>query len=469
MKRPFALFNEAIHALFYPDSVAVIGASSIPGKIGHEILRSISQHEYRGKVYAVNPKAAEILGLKSYESIEAIPDRIDLAVLAIPAPAVPEAIEKCASKGAQAAVIVSGGFKELGGELEEIEKKIVRTARMHNIRIIGPNCIGIFNSSNRLDTFFQSHDRMRRPERGPVAFMTQSGTFGCTILEWAAEANLGISKFISYGNRCDVDEADLIDYLAQDDDTKVIGVYVEGFGDGRKFMEAVRRVVAEKPVVVLKAGRSEKGSKVALSHTGWLAGSYEVCESALKQCDALVVHDIAELFDVAKALAKQPVANGRGIAMATNGIGPCVMAADRCVELGLDLPRLEDRTLLRLRRELPSYCVVNNPVDLTGSGTSRDYMNALMALAEDRSVDLLMPFFVFQDTPLGEEILDLLPSLKRYGKPILCCASGGEFTRKCSDALEWSGIPVYPTPERVVAAAKALVSRGEFLKGLEQN
>ncbi len=461
--------DKAIHAFFYPDSVAVIGASSTPGKIGHEILKSVSQYEYRGRVYAVNPKASEILGLKSYESIESIPDRIDLAVLAIPATAVPEAIEKCASKGAKAAVIVSGGFKELGGQSEEIEKKIVLTARAHGVRIIGPNCIGIFNSANRLDTFFQSRERMRRPERGPVAFMTQSGTFGCTILEWAADSNLGISKFISYGNRCDVDEADLIDYLAQDDDTKVIGVYVEGFGDGRKFMEAVKRVAAKKAVVVLKAGRSEKGSKVALSHTGWLAGSYQVCESALKQCDALVVNDIEELFDVAKALAKQPVATGRRIAMATNGIGPCVMAADRCVELGLDLPRLEERTLLRLKKELPSYCIVSNPVDLTGSGTSRDYMNALTALAEDKSVDLLMPFFVFQDTPLGEEILDLLPSLKKYGKPILCCASGGEFTRKCSDRLERSEIPVYPTPERVVAAAKALVSRNEFLKKSIQN
>jgi len=453
---------EGLDAFFKARSVAVIGASARPGKIGHEILRNLALYEYKGRVYPINPRAEEILGLKCYKSILDVPDDVDLAVIAIASEATPKVVEECGRKGVKAIVIVSGGFKELGGRYKDVEEEVVRIARRYGMRIIGPNCIGVFDGGTRIDTFFQSRERMLRPPKGPIAFMTQSGTFGCTMLEWAAEAGLGISKFVSYGNRCDVDEADLIRYFGQDPETRVIAIYLEGLSDGRKFMEAAREVAPKKPIVVLKAGRTEAGSRAALSHTGWLAGEAAIYEAAFRQCGVIQARNFEELFDMAKALALQPPARGRRVAMVTNGAGPCVMAADACVERGLELASYTPKTLGELKEKLPSYCIPGNPVDLTGSATSADYEVAMRALLKDPNVDLLMPFFVFQDTPLDEGIIDVVADIRAYGKPIVCCAAGGPYTRKQARRLEGLGIPVYPIPERAVAAAYALVAYGEI-------
>jgi 3-hydroxypropionyl-CoA synthetase (ADP-forming) len=451
---------EQLDYFFKARTVAVIGASSTPGKIGYEIFRSLSQYDFKGKVYPINPKAHEIFGIKCYPSILDVPDKIDLAVIALPSEIIPKLIEECGQKGVKACVIVSGGFKELGEKYEKIEEETVATAKKYGIRIIGPNCIGIFNSETKIDTFFQSHERMLRPPPGPISFITQSGTFGCTMLEWAAESGLGISRFISYGNRCDIDEADLIRYLGEDPNTKVIAIYVEGFGDGRKFLEAARNVMHRKPIVVLKAGRTELGSKAALSHTGWLAGSYTICEAALRQFGIIIAQNFEELFDMTKALAMQPPAKGKRIAMVTNGAGPCVMAIDECVERKIELATYSEDTVKKLKEILPPFCIIGNPVDLTGSATSNEYKVSMEMLLKDPNVDLLMSFFVFQDTPLDENIVNIVPEMQRYGKPIICCASGGPYTRKQSRTLEEKGVPVYPTPERAVAAAYALIVRG---------
>jgi len=453
---------EGLNAFFKARSVAVIGASSKPGKIGHEILRNLALYEYKGRVYPINPKADRILGLKCYRSVLEVPDEIDLAVIAVASETTPEVVEQCGRKGVKAIVIVSGGFKELGGKYKDVEAKVVRIARKYGMRIIGPNCIGVFDGETRIDTFFQSRERMLRPPKGPIAFMTQSGTFGCTMLEWVAETGLGISKFVSYGNRCDVDEADLIRYFGQDPETRVIAIYLEGLADGRKFMEAAREVAPKKPIVVLKAGRTEAGSRAALSHTGWLAGSAAIYDAAFKQCGVIQARNFEELFDMAKALALQPPAKGPRVAMVTNGAGPCVMAADALVERGLELADYEPATREKLKAELPPYCIPGNPVDLTGSATSRDYEVAMRALLEDPNVDLLMPFFVFQDTPLDERIIDVMADIRAYSKPIVCCAAGGPYTRQQARRLEELGIPVYPIPERAVAAAYALVAYGRI-------
>ena len=452
---------------FKARSVAVVGASSTPGKIGHEIFRSLSQYGFKGKVYPVNPKAKEILNIKCYPNILEIPEKIDLAVIALPSKFIPKLIEECGQKDVKACVIVSGGFKELGGDNKKIEEDTVKTAKKYGIRIIGPNCIGIFDSETKIDTFFQSHERMLRPPPGPVSFITQSGTFGCTMLEWAAESKLGINKFVSYGNRCDIDEADLIRYLGEDPNTKVIAIYVEGFGNGRKFLEAVKEVIPEKPIVALKSGRTELGSKAALSHTGWLAGSYSICEAALRQFDITIAQNFEELFDMTKALAMQPSAEGNSVAMVTNGAGPCVMAIDECVERKIDLATYSEDTYKNLKKTLPPYCIVSNPVDLTGSATSNEYKVSMERLLKDPNVDLLMPFFVFQDTPLDENIVNVVPEMQKYRKPIICCASGGHYTRKQSRTLEEKGTPVYPTPERAVAAVYALIARGTRLHSRE--
>lgn len=441
---------------FKARSVAVVGASTRPGKIGHEILRSLVEGEYRGKVYPVNPKADEILDLKCYKSVSEIPAEVDLAVLSIPPRAVPGVIEDCGEKDVKAIVIVSGGFKEVGPEGEELERKSVEIARKYGIRIIGPNCIGVFDGDSRLDTFFQSRERMMRPPKGNIAFLTQSGTFGCAFLEWAAEDGIGISKFVSYGNRADVNEADLIRYLGQDQETRVIAIYTESISHGRSFMEACLEVSRIKPIVVLKSGRTEQGSRAAVSHTGSMAGSYEVVSAAFKQCGAIEVKTFEELYDVSKALSMLPFAAGPRIAMVTNGAGPCVMAVDEIVQRGMYLAEYSEKTRKELRKRLPSYAIVGNPVDLTGSATMKDYEISMQLLLEDMEVDILMLFFVFQDTPLEDEIVEVVRDMKEYGKPILAVACGGPYTKKQSKELQKRGIPVFSSPERAVAAAHAL-------------
>ncbi|MFQ5711574.1 MAG: acetate--CoA ligase family protein [Candidatus Geothermarchaeales archaeon] len=447
---------------FTAKSVAVIGASSTPGKIGYVIFQNMSQYGYKGKVYPINPKLTEIFGIKCYPSVLDVPGEVELVVFAVSSKLVPQILRDCGRKGVKAGVIVSGGFKELGEEYREIEDETVRVAKKHGIRLIGPNCVGIFDSKTHIDTLFQSYERMVRPKPGPIALMAQSATFGLAVAEQIAESGLGLSKFISYGNRCDVDEADLILYLGEDPLTKVIAIYIEGLGDGRKFIEAAKKVLPKKPIVVLKGGRTDWGAKTALSHTGWLAGSYPVYESAFKQAGILVAENVDELFDMAKVLILQNPASGNRVAMLTNGVGPCVMAADTFEERGIELARYEEETEEKLRRELPYFCVISNPVDLTGSATSQYYEVTMKALGEDPNVDIIMPFFVFQDTPLDEAITHIVPEMLRYGKPIVCCAAGGPYTKRQVSILEARGIPVYPTPERATAAVGALIQYGKL-------
>jgi len=447
---------------FKAKCVAVIGASSTPGRIGFEVLRSLSQYDYEGKVYPINPTRSEILGMKCYPSVLAVPDKIDLAVFTLRSTVIPKLMDECGRKGIGNVIIVSGGFKELGGEYARIEDEVVKSAKKYGIRVIGPNCIGVFDGETKLDTFFQSHERMLRPPLGPIAFITQSGTFGVAMLEWAA--SIGISKFVSIGNRADVDEADLIDYLKDDPQTRVIALYVEGFRDGRKFLKVAREVVPEKPIVILKAGRTEQGSRAAMSHTGSLAGSYDISRGAFRQFGLIEALNFEELFDMSKALALQPPADGNGIAMTTNGAGPCVMAADALVERGLRLAVFGKETTERLEEVFRPPYVIGTSVDLTGSATSKEYKRAIQILAKDRNVNVIMPFFVFQDTPLDEGIVEVIIEAKEFGKPIVCGSSGGSYTANQSQRIEKGGIPVYPTPERTVAAAHALVRYGKVRK-----
>jgi len=449
---------------FKANSVAVIGASSTPGRIGFEVLRSLSQYDYGGKVYPINPTRSELLGMKCYSSVLDVPDMIDLAVFTLRSKMIPKLMEECGRKGIKNVIIVSGGFKELGGEYAETEDEVVQVAKSYGIRVIGPNCIGVFDGETRLDTFFQSHERMVRPPLGPIAFITQSGTFGVAMLEWAAP--VGISRFVSIGNRADVDEADLIEYLKDDRQTQVIALYVEGFRDGRKFLKVAREVVPKKPIVILKAGRTEQGSRAAMSHTGSLAGSYDVSRGAFKQFGLIEASDFEELFDMAKALALQPPADGNAIAMVTNGAGPCVMAADAFVERELQLAVLERENSEKLKEIFPPPYIIDTSVDLTGSATSKDYEGAIEILGKDKHVNVIMPFFVFQDTPLDEGIVEVVIQAKKFGKPIVCGSSGGSYTAEQSERIERGGIPVYPTPERTVAAAYALVRYGSIRETL---
>ncbi|MFL6477097.1 MAG: acetate--CoA ligase family protein [Nitrososphaera sp.] len=451
--------SEYLDLFFNAKSVALIGASPEPGKVGNSVLESLAKHDYMGKVYPVNAKGySEIMGLKAYKSIDEVPDKVDVVVVTVDLKFVPDLLKSAAKKDIHNFVIISGGGKELGGERANIEGQVRQLSKELQIRIIGPNCIGMFNGENRLDCAFQGHARMIRPRKGDVAFLSQSGTVGIAFME--SSDTFGMSKMISYGNRSDVDEADMIWYLSEDPQTRVIGLYVEGLGDGRKFMNTARRVIKErgKPVVVFKNGRSARGAKQAASHTGSLGGSYAVVKGALDQSGIISVDSYEEMTAALKALTWQPVPNGGRVAMVTNGAGPVIAAIDHFEGLGLQVAELSEETKKSLKEHYPSTYVIGNPCDITGSANADDYRFAVQSFMDDPNIDIIMPWFVFQDDPLEESIVDVLASFqKQKKKPILVGAMGGPFTERISERIEDVNVPVYRSVIEWVTAAGALV------------
>ena len=454
---------------FNAKSVALVGASPEPGKIGNSVMESLAKHDYKGKVYPVNAKGyPEIMGIKAYKNLLDIKDPIDVVIVTVDLKFVPDLLAECGKKNIHNMVIISGGGKELGGERAAIEKRVQDLSRELNVRIIGPNCIGIFNGENRLDCAFQGHLRMIRPKQGNVAFLSQSGTVGIAFME-TADA-FGLSKMISYGNRSDVDEADMIHYLAQDPNTNVIGLYVEGLGDGRKFMNSAKNVIKEyqKPIVVFKNGRSTKGAKQAASHTGSLGGSFAVISGAFEQTGIISVDSYEELTSALKALTWQPVPKGNRIAMVTNGAGPIIAAIDNFERLNLELAQLSDQTMKSFKEHYPATYVIGNPCDVTGSASADDYRFAIQAFLDDPNVDIVMPWFVFQDDPLEEKIVDILGDLqKQKKKPILVGAMGGPFTEKISKKIEAFNIPVYESVITWITAAGSLAKWQKIKESLK--
>ena len=446
-----------MEAFFSPKSVALVGASTTPTKVGGAVLESLSRHGYTGHVYPINATRDEVMGLRAFPSLRRVRDAIDLVVVAVPLAAVPELIEDCAAMGTHAMVVISGGGKELGGQGEELEARIRRLARENDVRIVGCNCIGVLDSETHFDTFFYSPERMVRPPGGSIGLITQSGTVGAVFLERLSGA--GISKFVSYGNRIDVDEGDLLAYLADDPATKVVACYIEGLEDGRKFLRVAGEIASKKPVVVFKAARSRQAAKASVSHTGFLGGTHRVLEGAFRQANIVSVDSIEELTAAAKSLAMQPASAGRRVAFISNGAGAMVQAIDHLEEYDLEMPPLSEEIAARLKARYPSYYVVQNPIDVTGSASSEDYEQGIGALLEDPNVDIVMPWFVFQNSPLDERIVEVLRRLNQGGKPILCGAMGGLYTQKMSDAIERNGVPVYHSIREWVVAAHALASR----------
>jgi len=450
---------------FNAGSIALIGASPERGKVGNSVFESLVKHEYKGKVFPVNAKGyPEIMGIKAYKSLEDIDEPVEVVVVTVDLRFVPDLLKSCGKKKIHNMVIISGGGKELGGERAAIEQQIKELSSQLKVRIIGPNCIGMFNGQNRLDCAFQGHERMLRPQNGQVAFLSQSGTVGIAFME-TADA-FGMSKMISYGNRSDVDEADMIWYLSKDPQTKVIGLYVEGLGDGRKFMNTAKKVIqeAKKPVVVFKNGRTTRGAKQALSHTGSLGGSYAVVKGALDQAGIISVNSYEELTGSLKALIWQPVPNGGRVAMVTNGAGPVIAAIDHFEELGLAVAEISEASKKAFKEHYPPTYVVGNPCDITGSASADDYRFAIQTFIDDPNVDIIMPWFVFQDDPLEETIIDVLAEFqKQKKKPILVGAMGGPFTQKISDQIEDHNVPVYHSVTSWVGAAGSLANWSKVL------
>ena len=452
--------------LFNPKSVAVVGASNKEGKIGYEIMNSLIASKDRIKIYPVNPNEKEIFSLKSYPSISSIPDEIDLMVISLQAQYIPDIIEEGAKKGVKGAIIISGGFGELGGEGEILEKRIEELSKKYGIRIVGPNCIGVFSSKSKFDTFFQARDAMKRPGDGPVAFMTQSGTYGVTLLELMERHSIGVSKFISFGNKVDINEIDMIEYFKNDNDTKIISGYIESFRDGRAFYEKAKNVSKEKAIIILKAGKTKEGQIAAKSHTGALAENYSIYEGAMKQSGVITVDDIEEMVDIIKILAKQRLPEGGNVLMITNGAGPCVVTAD---EIGkskkLKLAKLDENEMDKIKSVLPEFAIVSNPLDLTGSATPDWYMKVMEIIKDSKNVDIFVLYFVIPNAPIYRNISKLYELFsKDWNKPVIAVMSGGEFTENVSRNLEKMNIPVITTARRLVNALEKIVEYSEWKK-----
>jgi 3-hydroxypropionyl-CoA synthetase (ADP-forming) len=457
----------SMEKFFTPKSVALVGASSKPGKIGNSVLDALGKQDFKGKVYPINPKEESILGIKCYPSLDAIEHEIDLVVVCIDLAQCGPLMKSCAKKGIHNVVIVSGGGKELGGDRAAMEAEVKHLSLKHKIRVIGPNCIGMFNAANRLDCAFQGQARMVRARLGNVAFFSQSGTMGISMLESAD--SFGLSKMISYGNRSDVDEADMISYAGSDPQTDVICLYVEGFGDGRKFINSAKQVMKEKkkPIVIWKSGRSAAGAKQAASHTGSLGGSNAIIMGAFKQAGIISVDSYQELAGVAKALAWQPAAKGNKVAMCSNGAGPMIGGIDHLDRLGLTIGKMSPQIIKKMKDRFPPTVPIHNgnPADVGGGATADDYRYVIQQFYDEKNVDIAMPWFVFQDDPLEETIVDHLSDFSNKKiKPLLVGANGGPYTQKMTKLVEEKGIPVYDDLRTWVAAASALSQWG-YVRG----
>jgi acetyl coenzyme A synthetase (ADP forming)-like protein len=449
----------ALDEFFNPKSIAVIGASRTPGKLGYTILENI-KISFNGKIYPINPNAGEILGLITYPSVLDVKEPIDHAIIVIPAEIVKKVLEECIKKKIKAVTIITSGFSEIGKKERELELK--NLSKNKRIRIIGPNCMGIYKKD--LDMIFLPRNRLKRPPEGSISFITQSGAFGSILLDVMANDGVGISKFISLGNKVDVDEIELINYLENDLSTRCIAIYLESVKNGEEFIKTAKRVVKKKPIVCFKAGKTEKGNEAVLSHTGSLAGLAEVYSAAFKQAGIIEAKSSEEIFDFAKALANQPVMKDNKIAVVTDGGGFGIVATDAAVQDGLELPALEAESVKALKNLLPEYGIAKNPVDLTGDATVERYQKALEIVLKDKNIAGVACIALMQIPTLTDEIVDILRDCKVSGKPITVCSAGGQFVLERNRKLEAFGIPVYPTPERAVKALAVLYEYGKILK-----
>lgn len=452
---------------FKPKSVAIIGASHNPLKIGHVIVKNFIQNSFSGKVYLINPNPTPILGRKTYPSVSNLRGKIDMAVVAVPAKYALKVVEECGEAKVKAITMITSGFREVGAEGEKLEEKLKTLIKKYNLSLIGPNCLGIYDSSSQVDTLFLPSYRLGRPSKGPIAFITQSGAFGSAILDWSAQEGFGMSKFISYGNAADVDEVDLLEFLGKDKESKVISMYLEGAHRAKELMKVAKKVSKKKPVLCLKAGRSESGIKAAHSHTGSLAGSDNIYSAAFRQSGIIRVDTIEEMFDYARALANQPLLHGNRIAVITDGGGFGVMASDFAEDSGLELPALSEETKAKIKKVVPEYATLLNPIDLTGSASGEMYKVAIEACMQDSEIDGVFVILLFQPPNIESDVISFLIEINnKSSKPMLVCSAGGTYTQLHCGILEKAGIPTFPTPERAVKAMAILYKYAQIKKNL---
>jgi len=445
----------AIKAFFEPASVAVIGASSNPAKLGHAVLKNLIEGGYtqRGRVYPINPTAQEILGYPVFPSVLEVPEPIDLAVIVIPYPQVPAALRQCGQKGIPAAIVISAGFREAGMEGLEREIELIQICKEFGMRLIGPNCLGVIDTYTPLNASFAAGT----PPQGPMAFISQSGALGTAVLDIALAGRLGLSKFVSLGNKADVSETDLLQAWAEDERSRVIMIYSEGMPNGQEFIQVARQVTPKKAVIAIKSGVTQSGSRAVSSHTGSLAGSEQAYQAAFRQAGILRADSMQDLFDMALAIGYQPLLKGERIAIVTNAGGPGILATDALERAGLSLARFEIETLHALEQFLPDAASAANPVDLLGDARADRYRFALEKVSADPNTDGLLVLLTPQAMTEIEATAEVVGQLSRLSeKPILACFMGEARVEKGIEILNRYGVPNYPFPERAARAFRAM-------------
>jgi len=452
--------SSSLAPFFNAKGVAVLGASTNPKKLSYGIVNNLLSHGYEGKVYPVNPNADEILGLKVYPTIADVPDPVELAVVVLPVTIIMETMKAVGERGIKAAVVITGGFKELGEEGAKIERDLKALTDSYGMRIVGPNCVGTMSMYTGLNSTFIKG----MPVAGPIAFVSQSGALGGGVIDLVLDSNIGFSHFASLGNQMDVNETDMIEYLGDDPNVKVIAVYTEGLTDGQRFIRVCREVSRKKPIVFLKAGKNEAGAKAVSSHTGSLAGSYAAYQAALKQAGVIEVQTLSELFTVAWTLGTQPLPKNKRVAMTTNAGGAAALAADSLDFYGFSLAQIDPKIQERLRTKLNPSAQVSNPVDMLGSVSPADYAWSLENLDADDGVDVLLPILVPQalvDTPgVAQAWIDIK---KKSKKTFLTILTGKHSTLEAEQALNRAGVPVFTYPDQVGPALKGLWDHKEYL------
>ncbi|MCE5194987.1 MAG: acetate--CoA ligase family protein [Nitrospiraceae bacterium] len=453
-----------LETLFNPKAIAVIGASRDPQKVGHAVLKNLIRFNYAGRIFPINPSAGEIEGIKTFPSVSAIREKIDLAVVTVPSHSVPDVLKDCAKADINTVVIISSGFKESGTEGMKLEKKIKEISAEHGIRMLGPNCLGVINTLNNMNATFSAG----MLPSGRIAFFSQSGALGIAILDWAIGNKIGFSKFISLGNKTDLNETDFIEYFVNDSETDVILGYIEDVIDGKKFLDTAKRAAKVKPIILLKSGGSEAGARAASSHTGALAGSDKAFNAAFKQSGIIRAESLQELFDSAIVFSAGKFPKGNRLLIITNAGGPGIIAADTAERLGLKLTYMTKESIDQIVKLLPSNASLYNPIDLIGDASSERYDIVLERAVKDSEVDgilaILTPQAMINVKDTAEIIIN---KTKQTDRPIITSFMGDISIREGAEKLKDNSVPNFLYPEAAVNAYKELCDYSEW-KNLEE-
>lgn len=455
-----------LDGIMHPKSVAIIGASDNPDKVGHVIMQNYIDSGYPGKLYPINiNNTGKIMGYPAYKSVLGVKAGIDLAVIAVPAKFVPDVLEECGKAHVRGAVVVSGGFAEIGETA--LQERLVKVAEKYSMPVIGPNCLGVMDPRSRVDTLFLPTFKIDRPKIGGVSFAAQSGAVGSSILDLINKEGFGLARFFSYGNAAVVDETDIINYLVHDNATKVIVLYLEGIKRGKDFIETAKTATKVKPIVVIKGGITKAGAQAAHSHTAALAGSYESYEAVFRQFGFSIATDLKDLLNFSKIFDTQPLATGNRVAIITNGGGTGVLATDALYKNGLVSASLSGESKRKLRKCMPPIVNIRLPLDMAGDADDKRFSDALSTVENDPNVDAIVAITLFQ-TPGADS--RVAATLIRYAtqmkKPLVVISIGGSYTMAHREMMESSGVPVYDSPGDAARSLAALVTYSRYKKGM---